>query len=204
MDAKLKMMQRVLLLALAVLIAGCAGERAYRQGIDLSDKGQIEEGLEKIEQATKEAPDNAQYRVALVNRRLKAVNTLLQQADSNMDEGRLPDAEARYARALKLDKNNVRAQAGLKQIAQARRHAEMMVGAQADFDSGDFASVAEKTRAVLLENPKQRDALALRGKVEGTQAKNQFTPPTLRKYTTPLSLEFRDAHIEVAQLEFRC
>ena len=197
MDAKLKMMRRVLLLALVLLIAGCAGERAYRQGIDLSDIGQIEEGLEKIEQATKEAPDNAQYRVALVNRRLKAVNTLLQQADSNMDEGRLPDAEARYARALKLDKNNVRAQAGLKQIAQARRHAEMMVGAQADFDSGDFASVAEKTRAVLLENPKQRDALALRGKVEGTQARNQFTPPTLRKYTTPLSLEFRDAPVKM-------
>ena len=180
MNARLNMMQRVLLAASVLLIAGCAGGQAYRQGIDLSDKGQIEEGLEKLEQATKAEPDNAQYRVALVNRRLKVVNALLLTADSNVNEGRMPDAEARYARVLKLDKDNVRAQAGLKHIAQARRHAELMVGAKTDFDAGDFASVAEKTRAVLLENPKQRDALALRSKVEGTQARNKFTPPTLR------------------------
>ncbi len=191
------MMRRVLLLAAILSITSCAGSREYRKGIDLSDKGQIEEGLEKLEQATKEAPDNAEYRLALVNRRLKAVHTMLSSADSNLDQGRLPDAEAQYARVLKVDKDNVRAQAGLKRVAQTRRHAELMVSARADFDAGDFASVAEKTRAVLLENPKQRDAVTLRNKVEGTQAKNKFTPPTLRKYTNPLTLEFRDAPVKM-------
>lgn len=197
MNTKLNFMRRVLLVISVLLIASCAGGRAYRQGIDLSDKGQIEEGLEKIEQATREAPDNAEYRVALMNRRLKAVNTLLLLADSKVDEGRLPDAEAQYARVLKLDKENMRAQAGLKHIAQARKHAELMVSARTDFDAGDYASVAEKTREVLLENPKHRDALSLRSKVEGKQAKNLFTPPTLRKYTNPLTLEFRDAPVKM-------
>ena len=197
MNTKTNMMRRVLLLAAILSITSCAGSREYRKGIDLSDKGQIEEGLEKLEQATKEAPDNAEYRLALVNRRLKAVHTMLSSADSNLDQGRLPDAEAQYARVLKVDKDNVRAQAGLKRVAQTRRHAELMVSARADFDAGDFASVAEKTRAVLLENPKQRDAVTLRNKVEGTQAKNKFTPPTLRKYTNPLTLEFRDAPVKM-------
>ena len=191
------MMRPILLVFLALLITSCAGDKAFRQGVDLSEQGQIEEGLEKIEQATKEDPDNLKYRVALGNRRIQAVNTLLQDADLLLEDGRLPDAEAQYTRVLKLDKNNVRAQFGLKQVAQARRHVELLVGANADFDAGDFASVAEKTRAVLLENPKQRDAIALRGKVEGAQVKNQFTPPTLRKYNSPLTLEFRDAPVKM-------
>ena len=190
-------MRPVLLICLVFLIAGCAGKKAFRQGIDLSDHGQIEEGLEKIEQASKEDPNNLQYRVALVSRRSQGINTLLQEADSLLNESKLSDAETQYTRVLNIDKNNVRAQAGLKQVTQARRHAELLVEANLDFDSGDFASVAEKTRAVLLENPKHRDAMTLRGKVEGAQAKNQFTPPTLRKYNSPLTLEFRDAPVKM-------
>ena len=197
MNTQLNMTQRLLLLILILLTASCAGGRAYRQGIDLSEQGKIEEGLEKLEEAAKAAPDNMRYRVALVNLRLKTINALLLSADTNVEEGRLPEAEAQYGRVLKLDKDNVRAKAGIKRVSKARQHIELMISAKADFDAGDFASVAEKTRAVLLANPKQRDALALRSKIESTKAKNKFTPPTLTKYTNPLTLEFRDAPVKM-------
>ncbi len=190
-------MQPIVLVAVMLLLASCAGGRAYRQGMDLTEKGQIEAGLEKLEQATKEAPDNMRYRVALVNLRLKTINELLLSADANVEESRLAEAEIQYTRVLKLDKDNVRAKAGLKRVTHARQHIELMISAKADFDTGDFASVAEKTRAVLLVNPKQRDALALRSKVESTKAKNKFTPPTLNKYNNPLTLEFRDAPVKM-------
>ena len=180
-----------------LVLAGCAGKQAYREGIELSDQGRIEEGLEKMQQATKDAPDNVQYRVALINRRLNAINALLQSADASLKEDELADAEAQYGRVLKLDKDNVRAQAGLSQIAQVRAHAELMTAAHAGLEAGEVAAVLEKIRAVLLENPKQRDALALLKKIEDRQARNKFTPPVLRQYTNPITLEFRDAPVKM-------
>ncbi len=197
MNAGLTLLRRLLAVTAVLVIAGCAGKQAYREGIGLSDQGRIEEGLEKIQQATKDAPDNAQYRMALINRRLNAINALLQSADASMKEDKLADAEAQYSRVLKLDKDNVRAQAGLSQIAQARAHAELMAAARAGLEAGEVAAVLEKIRAVLLENPKQRDALALLKKIEDRQARNKFTPPVLRQYTNPITLEFRDAPVKM-------
>ncbi|HEX5804275.1 MAG TPA: hypothetical protein VFY24_14710, partial [Azospira sp.] len=54
------------LLALLVL-AGCAGNVAHRQGMEMFALGQQEAGLAKLEQATVEAPDNPVYRQAYRN-----------------------------------------------------------------------------------------------------------------------------------------
>ena len=189
--------QPLLLMTLAMLITGCAGERAYREGVALSEQGRIEEGLEKIEQAVEKSPDKPQYRMDLMNRRLSAVNALLQSADSSLNEGKLEDAESQYIRVQKLDRENPRAKAGLGEVARARKHLELMSAARVDFEASDFASVAEKVRSVLLENPKQRDALALLKKIEERQTRNKFTPPALRQYTTPVTLEFRDAPVKM-------
>ncbi len=197
MNARLTLLRGMLAMIVVLVVAGCAGKPAYREEIGLSDQGRIEEGLERMQQATKDAPDNVQYRMALINRRLNAINALLQSADASLKEDKLADADAQYGRVLKLDKDNVRAQAGLSQIAQARKHAELMAAVRADFEGGDVAAVLEKIRAVLLENPKQRDALALLKKIEDRQARNKFAPPVLRQYTSPITLEFRDAPVQM-------
>ena len=189
--------RRVLLIGLAALISSCAGERAYREGVSLSEQGKIEESMEKLEQAVEKSPQNAQYRLALINRRLSTINTLLQAADADLGEGKLDSAEAQYARVVKLEKDNARAKAGLSEVLRARKHNEVMTAARADFEVSDFAAVTEKIRSVLLENPKQRDALALLKKIEERQTRNKFTPPALRQYTTPITLEFRDAPVKM-------
>ena len=189
--------RRLPIMILAILIAGCASERAYRAGVSLSDQGRLEEGLEKLQQAADKSPNNSQYRLALLNRRVNAVNTMLLEADADLLDGKLESAEAQYARVLKLDKENSRAKAGLLEVIRARKHNEVMTAARADFEVSDFAAVAEKIRSVLLENPKQRDALALLKKIEERQTRNKFTPPALRQYTTPITLEFRDAPVKM-------
>ena len=197
MSAGKSLLLCLLALTAIFLIAGCAGEKAYKEGIELSDKGKIDEGLEKIEEAVKDEPDNPQYRITLMNRRMSAINALLLSAETSIKENRLADAEAQYTRVLKLDPENTRAHEGLKQITQAHKHAELMTAARADFDKGDIPAAMENIRAVLLENPKQSDALALLKKIDDKQARNKFTSPALRKYTNPVTLEFRDAPVKM-------
>ena len=197
MNAGKSLLRNFLVLLAVLSLAGCAGERAFRQGIELTDKGQIEEGLEKLEEAIKDAPNNLQFRMALINRRINSINSMLQTADASLNEDRLDDAKAQYARVLKLEKDNARALGGLNKVTQARMHAELMVDARAKFDAGDLPAAMEKIRSVLLENPSQRDALLLLKKIEGKLARNKFTPPALRKYTNPISLEFRDAPVKM-------
>ena len=189
--------RRVLAVVLAVFLTSCASDRAYREGVKLTDSGQLEAGLEKLQKAADSSPPNSQYRIALINRRLDAVNLLLQDADAAFNEGKLELAEKQFARVINLDKENPRANAGLVAIARTRKHTEWMAAARADFELSDFAASAEKIRAVLLENPRQRDALALLKKLEEGQARNKFTPPALRQYTTPVTLEFRDAPVKM-------
>ncbi|MDO8414332.1 MAG: secretin and TonB N-terminal domain-containing protein [Gallionellaceae bacterium] len=198
MNTRLIFTMRLTLLATAVLLlSSCAAERAYREGIALSNQGRIEEGLAKIQQASDESPSNAQYKMALVNRRTNAIDTLLLAADDNLNADKLIDAEAQYTRVLKLDKNNVRAKTGLTMVTRARKHAELMVAAVAELEAGEMTAVMEKIRLVLLENPRHREALALLKKIEEKQAKNKFTPPALRQYSNPITLEFRDAPVKM-------
>ena len=200
MNSKFILMTQVrhlLLVASLLLLSSCAGERAYRQGVDLADNGQVEEGLQKIEQAIREAPENPEYRLALANRRLKAINELLAAADSALNQRSLDEAEEQYNRILNLDKNNTRAQTGVRQVMLARAHAELVAAAQVDLNTGNLVAVHEKIQAVLLENPKQPEALALRAKLEEKMAGNKLSPPTLIRYTNPVTLEFRDAPVKM-------
>lgn len=143
-------MRRVLLAAATLLVTGCAAQRSYREGVALSDQGRIEEGLEKIQQAAKDAPDNAQYRITFINRRLNAVNTLLQSADASLDEDKLAEAEAQYARVLKLDQENPRAKSGLIQVTRARKHVEL-VGSATKTNNGSLVyQIGTRNTSTLL------------------------------------------------------
>ncbi len=183
-------------LALVLLVSGCAGERAYREGMELINQGQIENGLAKVEEASKQAPDKALYRTALLNLRTDAVNRLLLSADNELTEGKLFEAEKSYSRVLKLDMKNPRAKAGMDMVVQARKHADLIAAARTSFDAGDFDSADEKIRPVLLENPNQREAKALAGKIEEARARDMFKTPSLRPHKNLITLEFRDAGIK--------
>ncbi len=186
----------LLVLATALLVAGCAGDRAYRDGVALIDRGQVEDGLVKVEEATKLAPDNAQYRIALMNYRISVANRWLLAADGELAASKFSEAETSYSRVLKMDKENPRAKAGLDLVAQARKHTALIAAARANFNAGDLDTAEGKVRLVLLENPNQREAKTLAGKIEEVRAKSKFAAPALRPYKSPISLEFRDAGIK--------
>ena len=179
------------------LLAGCAGNQAYNDGQAMLGAGHTQQGLALLEQAAQAEPTNAKYRIAVTNGRMRALNKLNGAAEALRQQGNLPEAQALYRQALALDPSDEVAQRGLAGVAQDERHRKLVQEAQASYQRGGEANVAqaqEALRQVLQERPAQREALALKGRIGDEQAKTRPAGGKLAAaYRKPVTLEFRDA-----------
>ena len=185
------------LLPMLSLLAACAGNQAYNDGQAMLGAGRTEQGLALLEQAAQAEPTNAKYRIAVTNGRMRALNNLNGRAEALRQQGKLPEAQAQYQQALALDASNDVAQRGMASVAQDERHRKLVQEAQASYQRGGEANVAqaqEALRQVLQERPAQRDALALKSRIGDEQAKARPAGGKLAAaYRKPVTLEFRDA-----------
>ena len=187
----------IALLPMLSLLAACAGNQAYNDGQAMLGAGRTEQGLALLEQAAQAEPTNAKYRIAVTNGRMRALNNLNGRAEALRQQGKLPEAQAQYQQALALDASNDVAQRGLAGVAQEERHRKLVQEAQASYQRGGEANVAqaqEALRQVLQERPAQREALALKSRIGDEQAKARPAGGKLAAaYRKPVTLEFRDA-----------
>ncbi|APA66792.1 secretin and TonB N-terminal domain-containing protein [Janthinobacterium sp. 1_2014MBL_MicDiv] len=185
------------LLPLLSLLAACAGNQAFNDGQAMLGAGRTEQGLALLEQAAQAEPTNAKYRIAVTNGRMRALNSLNGRADALRQQGSLPEAQALYRQALALDASNDVAQRGLAGVAQDERHRKLVQEAQASYQRGGEANIAQAQdtlRQVLQERPAQRDALLLKARIGEAQAKSLPAGGKLAAaYRKPVTLEFRDA-----------
>lgn len=193
---RLRPVLAVLLLG-TVVLAGCSGMMAFREGNSLLAAGKVDEGLVKLEEAVKSEPLNAEYRIALASRRTALINQLIGAAESARREGRLTDAEKAYRQIQTYDSINVIAKQGLDALVMERRHRQTVAEAEALYKKGssaDLADALEKLRSVINENPNQRDALNLKARIDEARAKEARPEAKLAaSYKKPITLEFRDA-----------
>ncbi|MDN2716428.1 general secretion pathway protein GspD [Janthinobacterium sp. SUN120] len=187
----------ITLLPMLSLLAACAGNQAYNDGQAMLGAGRTEQGLALLEQAAQAEPTNAKYRIAVTNGRMRALNSLNGRAEALRQQGKLPEAQALYQQALALDTSNDVAQRGLAGVAQEERHRKLVQEAQASYQRGGEANIAqaqEALRQVLQERPTQREALALKSRIGEAQSKNLPSGGKLAAaYRKPVTLEFRDA-----------
>ncbi|WP_215402996.1 secretin and TonB N-terminal domain-containing protein [Janthinobacterium sp. JC611] len=187
----------IALLPMLSLLAACAGNQAYNDGQALLGAGRTEQGLALLEQAAQAEPTNAKYRIAVTNGRMRALNKLNGAAEALRQQGKLPEAQALYRQALAIDASDDVAQRGLAGVAQDERHRKLMQEAQASYQRGGEANVAqaqETLRQVLQERPAQREALALKSRIGDAQASARPAGGKLAAaYRKPVTLEFRDA-----------
>jgi general secretion pathway protein D len=190
---------RAAAVAVAVLVlAGCAGEQAYRDGMNLIDQGQYEQGLARLQEASNLSPSDDRYRMALLNNRTLAVERLTALAATAEAQGRPKDAEALYRRALAVDPNNVRTKESLRLLEKSDSFNEMVRQAQAAFARKDYDQTALLLSSVLSVNPRYPSALALQSKLDQARAKDVVTLPQLKsRFTKPVTLEFRDANLKM-------
>ncbi len=141
----------------AAAFAGCATS-PIEDAAKLIDQGLTERGLATLEQAARQKPNDPEIRARLMRERELAGMRLNELAASARSQGRLDEAEVAYARALGINPDNQRAQAGLAAIAADRRHPQMLREAEALFAKNDFSAAETKLRAVLAENPNRNEA----------------------------------------------
>ncbi|SEL57642.1 general secretion pathway protein D [Roseateles sp. YR242] len=189
--------QAALTIGAMALLVGCAGSQSFREGTDLINAGQEEQGLAKLEEAVRAEPRNAEFRIALAVQRGSVINRQLAVGDTAMREGRLTDAERAFRQVLSLDGANAMARQGLDALVVERRHRAAVVEGEALLKKdteADIAQALDKLRPVLSENPTQREALNLKARLEAARAR--FVRPETRLaaiYRKPITLEFRDA-----------
>lgn len=178
----------------AVLLGGCAGQRAYQEGNALVAQDQVGAGLAKYQEAVTADPGNAQYRTAYLRARDSAAGRLLGQAEAAFAAGQAEAALQDYRRVLAFDPANERARAGLRQVEADRRHSAMLQEARAAFDKGELDTARQKLGAILTERPAHEAARLLMLEVDEKAAAAPAGEAALAaSFRKPISLEFRDA-----------
>jgi general secretion pathway protein D len=188
---------RLLLASLFLLLTGCAGELAHREGLSLLSEGRPEDALAALEKATKESPSNLEFKAHYLNARDGVIGRLLANAQAERNAGRLDEAENYYKRVLRIDAGNANARAGIEAIEQARRHAKLLQEAGALIAARDFGAAELKIAQVLQANPRHAEARALQRQIEDASGRGMIVPAALRQtFKRPVTLEFRDANLK--------
>ncbi|MYM90387.1 general secretion pathway protein GspD [Rugamonas sp. FT82W] len=193
-------MKRLLCLPVLLLLglAGCAGDRLHSTGMDLIAKGQPEEGVRKLEEASQAEPRNVVFRSDFLNRRAEQVTRLLAQGDEARAAGRWDAAEVAYARVTKMEPANAHAEAGLEAVAQARRRVPLLEQAKQALQASDRTNAAILVRQILAEEPRNLDALALQRLIDDSNDASQLSSPAMHaNFRKPINLQFRDASLKL-------
>lgn len=181
----------VLLAALA--LAGCAAERAYREGNDLAAQDRTADALTKYREAIAADPANPHYKVAFLRTRDGATMRLLEQADRDLAAGRTDPALDGFRKVLAIDPANQRAAAGLRQVEASRRHAAMLATAAEALGRNDTDAARQKLEAILSEQPGHEAARQMLQQVGARERASSPDGALAAAFRKPISLEFRDA-----------
>ena len=183
-------------LLLALLLAGCAGQMAYRDGNNLIEHGQVEAGLQKYREAIAADPGNGAYRSAWLQARDRAVQRYLSAAARLADDGKPDQAAVEYQRVLVIDPQNERASGGLRLLDASRRQQRQLDQAAAAINSKQYDAARTQLNALLTENPGLAKARAMLADVDEKTAPPPAETALSRAYRQPLSIEFREAPLK--------
>lgn len=185
------------LLAAFTIIGGCAGRQAFDEGRALIESGgNIEQGLARVQDASRAEPGNEEYRDYYLRHRAVAVERYLARAENARSMNLFNEAEDAYQRALALDPINARARTGIEIVRMERRHRALLAEAEDLLKKDDANAAYARATAVLAENSNHREAQALIRRIEEQRSKTAIARPQLSAaLRRPITLEFRDASL---------
>ena len=184
---------RTLTLSVMVLaLSGCAAEMAYRDGRNLVEKNQVEEGLQKYQEAIKRDPENSTYRVAYLTERDRTSQRLLEEADQLASEGRYLAAAQNFQRVLAINPRNERANGGLRALEIADRHDKLLAQANVLLEQKDVDAAKGRVATVLAEKPDHARARALMRTINEQMPQPATESALSKAYKTPITIEFRE------------
>ena len=158
----------ILLLVCAILAAGCAAGRAFRNGQTAARGGNWDAAVEYYRLAVQDAPDRPEYRIALERAMLNAARAHLAAARELEAAGDLSGALSEYRQSYALDPSNGEAGVKIANLQQALR--ERIEAARAPAPIEAMRAQARQESQPPLLDPASDDLLVL-----------EFTDTSLRQ-----------------------
>lgn len=183
-------------LAVAVLLAGCAAQQAFRDAQALLREGKTQEAIPQLQKAQDLEPGSAEYRMALAQARQRVLAARLQDAEALRRQGNLPEAERAFRAVLAEQGGSEAALAGLRQIDRQRRAAQWLQEAQAALAVKDAEGARVKLRAILLETPGHEAATRLLAQLEEAASRKPAEAGLSDAYRNRITIEFKDAPLK--------
>jgi general secretion pathway protein D len=195
----------IVLIILFVSIAGCAIDNksfllrnvAFSDAQKLISEGKLESGLQKLEQAAREEPENKEIRAMLARIREEILGKQLFDADNLFYAGELEQSEQGYQRILSNYPFNERAKDGIAAVNLERRHIVIVESAKALLEKNDVTGAETIIRAVLQENSQQSHARELISEINSRLSRPEVTDLALESsFKKPVSMEFKDTDLK--------
>ncbi|KVO10951.1 hypothetical protein WL30_27110 [Burkholderia ubonensis] len=184
----------VSLAVLATGLCGCAGYTDWRQGNKLIEKGQISQGLEQLQRASKENPER--YRMKFIAERDSQVQLLMQKAAAARANGQADEALAAYQQVLRYDPQHAEALRGVSLITREQRERTELDEARTTLAKGDTATARQLLNTILSENPRHREANAMLQQIDAQSTRATMMLPALNQsLQKPVTLELKDVDI---------
>jgi len=182
---------------LALMLSGCAAQRAYDNGQSLLREGKLEEALAQIDKAHKLDPDNNEFRAEYFRLRESVAFQWLAQAEAAKARSDWDEAAKDYDHVLKIDPANPRARIGVGMLNTEKSEAQWLADASALLEKNDVSGASQKVRRVLAESPSNPAALKLQRKIDAMAGMESPADATLRsKLIRPITIEFKDAPVQ--------
>jgi general secretion pathway protein D len=169
-----------------------------KEGLGLIDQGRIEEGMYKLEEAVRTAPDDLQHKSTLVTTRQRVTIDLNNAADRALAADNAVEAETLYRRVLALDPKSERALAGLRSLDSRKSADSLLAQAQAMLNKGDADNAGRILDSAQALNPRHPGIAKLRAQIDQARVQEATNYPSIKsKLSKPVSLEFRDANLKM-------
>ena len=195
----------VVMVIMSFVLAGCAinnktflrSSEALDEGQELILNGEYVLGLQKLEQAAQEQPENKEIQTVLMRQRDEVPMRMVFNANNIRLSGDLEAAEEMYNHILEFFPGYERARLGLEALALERHHIASLEYAEELLALNDVVSAEKTVRAVLQENSEQPHARQLIKQISTLIARTESTGLTLETaFKKPFTIEFRDTELK--------
>jgi len=189
-------LKKLLLVVLTLALGACAYNQAFVDGRRMVEAGNTEEGMARLEEAARAAPNDLEIQNYVRGQRAVTTQRLIAAGDRARAAGAFDQAEASYQAALKYDAENAAAKQSLEALAKDRRAAALAAEAETALKAGDESTAFRKATDALAESPRDRAARAVLRRVEEKKLRAESPQPELNaRLKKPITMEFRDAPI---------
>lgn len=163
-----------------ILSSGCTHvKHELNQTESLLATGQYEQALNITREHYEASPNNPELKGRYIHTTNLVLTYLVQAGESSLQKGDIENAERSFLRAIAIDANYHRAQAGLRKVEQYRQQQEWLELAVSAINTSDIPTANELLRKILLQSPDNEQALKLRRTLrdEHLGKADQLRPP---------------------------